>query len=127
MKIGERLKKLRTSLGLTQREFAERVYGNVDPSWIGKIERGKSYPSFQMLERIAKTFSAPLSYFFQDDDEDDDLLLSLDLISSEVKDLVKDKKRQGLLKMTRGFSPRELELIVRFIKILRRTTSQRNQ
>ena len=76
-----------------------------------------------MLERIAKTFSVPLSYFF----EDDDFLLSLDLVPSEVRDLVKDKKRQDLLKMTRGFSPRELELIVRFIKILRRTISQRNQ
>jgi len=76
-----------------------------------------------MLERIAKTFSVPLSYFF----EDDDFLLSLDLVASEVRDLVKDKKRQDLLKMTRGFSPRELELIVRFIKILRRTISQRNQ
>ena len=76
-----------------------------------------------MLKRIAKTFSVPLSYFF----EDDDFLLSLDLVPSEVRDLVKDKKRQDLLKMTRGFSPRELELIVRFIKILRRTISQRNQ
>jgi len=76
-----------------------------------------------MLKRIAKTFSIPLSYFF----EDDDFLLSLDLVASEVRDLVKDKKRQDLLKMTRGFSPRELELIVRFIKILRRTISQRNQ
>jgi len=76
-----------------------------------------------MLKRIAKTFSVPLSYFF----EDDDFLLSLDLVASEVRDLVKDKKRQDLLKMTRGFSPRELELIVRFIKILRRTISQRNQ
>jgi len=76
-----------------------------------------------MLKRIAKTFSVPLSYFF----EDDDFLLSLDLAASEVRDLVKDKKRQALLKMTRGFSPRELELIVRFIKILRRTISQRNQ
>ena len=73
MKIGERLKKLRKRLGLTQREFAERVHGDVGPSWIGKIERGQSSPSFQMLERIAKTFSVPLSYFF----EDDDFLLSL--------------------------------------------------
>lgn len=123
MKIGERLKKLRKRLGLTQREFAERVHGDVGPSWIGKIERGQSSPSFQMLERIAKTFSVPLSYFF----EGDDFLLSLDLAPGEVRDLMKDKKRQDLLKMTRGSSPRELELIVRFIKILRRTISQRNQ
>jgi len=66
MKLGQRVKKLRKKLGLTQKQFAQRIPGKVDHTYIGKIERGQ-YPSLKLLERIAKAFSVPLSYFFEDD------------------------------------------------------------
>ena len=50
--MGERLRKLRKNLGLTQKEFAEKVPGKVDYTYIGKIERGQQYPSLKMLEKI---------------------------------------------------------------------------
>jgi len=64
--MGERLRKLRKNLGLTQMEFAEKVPGKVDYTYIGKIERGQQYPSLKMLEKIGKSFSTPLGYFFDD-------------------------------------------------------------
>ena len=114
MKLGERIKKIRRRLGLTQEEFAQRVAGKVDYTYIGKIERGQQYPSLKMLERIGKAFSVPLGYFF----EDHSLLKSLDLLPGEVKDLLKDRKRQDLLKMSRGLSPRDLDLVMQIITIL---------
>jgi len=69
MNLGERVKKLRKTLGLTQTEFANRVPGKIDYTYIGKIERGHQYPSLKLLERIGATFSKPMSYFFKDEDQ----------------------------------------------------------
>lgn len=65
MNVADRLKKLRKSLDLTQKQFANRVPGKLDQTYIGKIERGQ-YPSLKLLERIGGAFSVPISYFFQD-------------------------------------------------------------
>jgi len=69
MILGERVKKLRKSLGLTQKQFASRVPGRLDYTYIGKIERGQQYPSLKLLEKIGTTFSKPMSYFFKDEDQ----------------------------------------------------------
>ena len=69
MILGERVKKLRKSLGLLQREFASRVPGKIDATYISKIETGRQYPSLKALEMIGATFSKPMSYFFKDEDQ----------------------------------------------------------
>ncbi len=69
MNLGKRVKKLRKSLGLTQKQFASRVPGKIDASYISKIETGRQYPSLKLLERIGATFSKPMSYFFKDEDQ----------------------------------------------------------
>lgn len=66
IRLGDRLKEVRQRLGLTQREFAERIPGKYDYSYIGKIERNQQYPSLKLLEKISKTYSIPLGYFFDD-------------------------------------------------------------
>ncbi len=116
MKLGQRVKKLRKILGLTQKQFASRVPGKVDHTYIGKIEREYQYPSLKLLERIGKAFSVPLSYFF----EEDGFLKPLDLLPGEVKDLLRDRKRQDLVRVTRGLDPEHLDAITQLIKILRK-------
>ena len=69
MNLGERVKTLRSRLGLTQNQFAARVDGKLDYTYIGKIERGHQYPSLKMLEKIGKAYSVPISYFFEDSRE----------------------------------------------------------
>lgn len=114
MSLGERMRKLRKRLGLTQKEFAGRVAGKVDYTYIGRMEREEQYPSLKMLERIGKAFSVPLSYFF----EDDSILKSLDLLPGEIKVLLKDKKKQNLLKMSQELNPRDMGLVIQIINIL---------
>ena len=114
MRIGERIRRLRKRLGLTQKEFAGRVAGKVDYTYIGKMERGDQYPSLKMLERIGRAFSVPLSYFF----EDHSFLKSLDLLPGEIKDLLKDRRRQDLLMMSQRLNPRDLGLVMQIINIL---------
>jgi len=69
IKVGQRLKKLRKSLDLTQKQFASRVPGKIDYTYIGKIERGEQYPSLKLLEKTGRAYDVPLSYFFQGEKE----------------------------------------------------------
>jgi transcriptional regulator with XRE-family HTH domain len=54
MNIGERIKKLRKSLNLTQDIFAENL--GVVSSYISLLERGKKEPSEQLTLSICRTF-----------------------------------------------------------------------
>lgn len=112
--VGERLLKLRKNLELTQKEFAQKVPGKVDYTYIGKIERGEQYPSLKMLEKIGKAFSIPLEYFFNDHN----VLFSLNLLPSEIKNLIQDKKRQDLLRLSGRLSQQDLSLIMQIVNIL---------
>ncbi|TET45225.1 XRE family transcriptional regulator, partial [Candidatus Aerophobetes bacterium] len=113
-RVGERLLKLRKNLGLTQKKFAQKVPGKVDYTYIGKIERGEQYPSLKMLEKIARAFSVPLGYFF----EDETVLHSLNLLPSEIKNLIQDKEKQDLLRLSGRLSQRDLSLIMQIVSIL---------
>lgn len=70
MSVGQRVKNLRKSLNLTQKEFAAKIpargEGIYDWTYIGKIERDDQYPSIKYLKKIGDAFSVPLSYFFED-------------------------------------------------------------
>ena len=63
--IGQTLRALRQREGLTQKELASKIQGEVDYSYIGKIERGDQLPSIKMLERLSNALAVPLSSFFQ--------------------------------------------------------------
>ena len=67
MRLGQQVKKLRKSLKLTQEEFAGRIPGRMDNTYVGKIERGHALPSIKLLMRIAKTYHVPMAYFFLED------------------------------------------------------------
>lgn len=67
MTIGQRVKTLRTRLNMTQKEFAAKIPGKSDCTYVGMIERDDQYPSIKYLKRIGDAFSVPLSYFFEDE------------------------------------------------------------
>ena len=59
--LGERIVAARRLLGLTQKKLAHRL--GVDPSTLGRWERGKGQPSKRLLERItAFPNSLPCEY-----------------------------------------------------------------
>jgi len=120
MDIGERLRNLRKKLGLTQKEFASRIKGKVDYTYIGKIERGQQYPSLKMLERIGEAFSIPLGYFF----EEEGVIRSLDLLPQDIKDLLKDRKRQDLLRMSEWLGEKDLSLLLYIADVLVKTRKE---
>jgi len=68
VKIGEKLKKLRLSRGLTQEELATRT--DLSRSFISQLESDKTSPSIETLERILRALGSDLKQFFSDFEEE---------------------------------------------------------
>lgn len=65
MTINEKLYKIRTDLGLSQKEFADKV--GTSQSAINYWENGKRQPRMAQIKKIASAFKLPL-YALTDDD-----------------------------------------------------------
>ena len=63
--LGKELKYLRKKAGFTQEELAEKI--GVHPTYIGKIEGGKSNPSTIMLFKISRALKTKLHKIFEFD------------------------------------------------------------
>ena len=59
--FGEKIKMLRKSQGLTQSEFAKRLF--VTSAAVSQWEKDVTRPDMDRLIKIAKEFSVPLDYF----------------------------------------------------------------
>ncbi|MGN0797824.1 MAG: helix-turn-helix domain-containing protein [Christensenellales bacterium] len=61
MRVGQQIKRLRLSLGLSQESFAERI--GVERNTISLWERDKQTPSKKHLEDVERAFALPKGYF----------------------------------------------------------------
>ena len=62
--LGDKIKQLRMSQGLSQTDFAKRLY--VTPAAVNQWEKGKNKPDIDRLLKIAEVFAVPLDYFSED-------------------------------------------------------------
>ena len=63
--LGNKIKELRTELGLTLKQVAEKV--NCTPAYISQIENDKASPSISTLKKIAHALNARIVDFFIDE------------------------------------------------------------
>jgi transcriptional regulator with XRE-family HTH domain len=61
--LGARIKELRKARGLSQDQLLERV--NIDSKHLSRIEVGKSYPSLDTLEKIARALNVEIKDLFE--------------------------------------------------------------
>lgn len=96
--LGKRIKELRKSRGLSQYQLSEKI--NIDPKHISRIEVGKSYPSLDTLEKIAKALNVEIKDFFEfmHEVKSGELIKNINMLLKEVDE---DKLRL-LLKITRS-------------------------
>ena len=89
--IGEKIKKRRIHLNITQEELAE--YLDVNPSHISNIERGRANPSLTALVNIANFLNCSVDIFLENEysypeqssDLDDTILKLLRNSDEELK------------------------------------------
>ena len=74
--IGERIRRSRKELSMTQEEFAERI--GVSVGYINQIETGKKCFNLKRFNEIITIFEKPLSYFVDGTENKE---------SSEVKEI----------------------------------------
>ena len=58
--VGERIKQVRVSFHLSQRDFCKKI--NIPQIRLSEIEKGKTNPSFSALQSIADVFSVSLDW-----------------------------------------------------------------
>lgn len=63
--LGARIQEIRKEQGLKQSELAELV--DIDSKHMSKIECGRCYPSFELLDKIAEKLSKPIADFLDTD------------------------------------------------------------
>jgi DNA-binding XRE family transcriptional regulator len=61
--IGAAIRNQRTRAGLTQESLAELV--DLNPKYIGEVERGEKIISIEALLRVAKAVKVPILEFFR--------------------------------------------------------------
>lgn len=61
-KLGNRIQKLRKSLGHSQEELAERL--GISRAHMGHIEQGRKSPSIKLMEKLAKTLRVKVKDIF---------------------------------------------------------------
>ena len=61
--IGDAIRFQRKTAGLTQEKLAEEV--DLNPKYLGEIERGEKIISIEALLRIAKAVKVPIKVFFE--------------------------------------------------------------
>lgn len=61
--IGEAIRNRRKKAGFTQEKLAEKV--DLNPKYLGEVERGEKIISIEALLRIAKVVKTPIQVFFR--------------------------------------------------------------
>ena len=99
-----KIKDLRISLGLTQKEFGKRI--DLDAHNIGDWERGKGEPSTEWLCKIAKEFNISVDYLLGLEDDFGVKSFSAPTVSA----LTEDEKE--LLELYKQLPPERKKMLI---------------
>ncbi|MDR3332127.1 MAG: helix-turn-helix domain-containing protein [Synergistaceae bacterium] len=87
----KRIRELRKSQRLTQKQLAEKV--SLSPNYLSQIESGARGISVPLLESIAEALGHKIGDFFRDSPEEDSLQLAID---NNLKDQLKQATDEQL-------------------------------
>ncbi len=99
MTLGEKIKKARISLSMTQSEL---VGDKITRNMLSAIESNKANPSMDTLSFLAERLDLPLSYLLTDDD-DPDFHIKKELLP-ELKKAINDGKYNMCVSLASGIS-----------------------
>lgn len=100
MKLGEKIKQLRKSKGISQEELASML--KINRNYLSRIETGKSEPTSSILKHVAEIFGIDLNSLLDITDEDKN--------TDKVKYIVDN---------CRYLHDKDLDFIVRIMSIMR--------
>ncbi len=123
MHIGIKIKQLRISQGLTQQEFADKLF--ISYQSVSNWERQKRHPTAEMMLTMIETFNLPLDFFIMAHDKahdnEEDLILSAFLTNmshnlDEIPTLKSIQKVSGIsIHRIKAYFPSFDDIIYAFI------------
>lgn len=114
--LGEKLRRLREKLDMTQAELGARA--GVSAALIGQIELGRVSPSLKTVNKIASALGVSPCYLVLDSEGLDDLLPTM---SEELRNLLQDPSVQMLLSAVCTLDEKEMRFIFEVIALLKRS------
>lgn len=111
--VGEKLRRLRERLGLTQKEVAQKA--GVSYGLIGQIESGRTQSSVTTLSLLAEALGVSPCYFLMDEEEVLEVTRSL---SPEVADLLSEPKVREFLSRVGRLRRGAFDLVMAVVDVL---------
>ena len=95
VQFGRRVRRVRTAAGVTRELAAERA--GITPNYLGQIERGEKWPTFEVIEGLARAVQVtPNAFFDYQADEN-----SPESIRKQISQLLSDKDVRQLQRALR--------------------------
>lgn len=114
--LGEKLRRLREKLDMTQAEVGARA--GVSAALIGQIELGRVFPSLKTVNKIASALGVSPCYLVLDSEGIDELLPAM---SKGLRDLLQDPDVQTLLSAVCTLDEKEMRFVFEVIGLLKRS------
>lgn len=111
--VGEKLRRLRERLGLTQKEVAEKA--GVSYGLIGQIESGRTQSSVTTLSLLAEALGVSPCYFLMDEEEVLEVTRSL---SPEVAELLSEPRVREILSRLGRLGRSDFHLVIGVVEAL---------
>lgn len=92
MTFGEKIRKLRTEAGITQKELADKL--NVTYQTVSKWENDTNEPDFSTLKELVKILNCTIEYLF-----DDQVVLlkeKTEIVENEKNDSIKQSSNHDM-------------------------------
>lgn len=106
-RVASRIKTIRKLRGLTQEQLAERIDRTVFA--ISQLERARSLPSFETLERLSAALDVPVKEFFDDGSEAEGMTSHRLTLTTAIADRVRmmaDDEIETTLRMIEAVLPK---------------------
>jgi len=103
MNIGQNIKRVRTAKNMSQKELTSII--DMGAAQFSRIENGKTDPSVNTLERIAKALGVSLSELFIDENSDTEVISHDKTIMEKVRliESLQEDEKQVIFKMLDAF------------------------
>jgi transcriptional regulator with XRE-family HTH domain len=114
--LGEKLKRLRAILGMTQAEVAAKA--GVSSALVGQIELGRVSPSLRTVNKIASALGVSPCYLVLDSEGIDEIVPAM---TKDLRDLLQDPNVQMLLSAVCTLNQKEMRFVFEVIALLKRS------
>ncbi|MHB8928441.1 MAG: helix-turn-helix domain-containing protein [Bacillota bacterium] len=114
--LGEKVRLTRETLGLTQKELAER--SDISPAMVAQVEAGIVQPSLKTVEKLAKALGVSPCYLVMDREGVEEMIHSM---GQDLRKLLLEQNVQAVLRSICHLDHRQLRFILNFIDLFKRT------